>query len=314
MLYLVTGENQFSVDQALADLVRTADEVRHYDGALLSHEELTAAIFAVSMFASHRVVVIHELSKQKLLWEALPKIYQAVDQTDVVIYEPRPDKRLKTSKWLATAAQVIDCKHILGSDTSSAEAWLADYSRGQGVSLRQQQIADMVRRAIRTDANDKAIIDQQLLATTVLQLRDADNIDDDILDTVLSPSIYENVFSLLGSALDGDRRKVTEQVAHMRQGEESYMVLGLISTQLAQLIAIYLADENQSIDDIAKATATHPYALRSMKKFAAKLTLGQLKSIVQVFVDADEAIKTSSIDPWTALDIALMKVTLSTTR
>ena len=314
MIVLITGESQFRVDAAIAGVSDGADEVLHYGGTALTLAALHEALLGVSMFAPKRVVIIDELSKQKDLWEALPDVYQD-SETTVVLYEPRPDKRLKTYKWLAKESRVIDCSHLPANDTRTAERWLADYATEQGVKLTTGQVSDMVRRAIRADTSgNKPIIDQQLLATTVGQLRDAPKVTTEVIDTVLAPSVYENVFNLLGTALDGKVEDIERQVASMRSGEEGYMVLGLLASQLSQLAALVLAGRDRSIDEIARTTGAHPFALRQMQKYAARLTPEKLSVYIRLFATADAQIKTSSGDPWTALDIALTKVALDNQR
>lgn len=311
VIYLVVGESQFRVDQALAEVSEGADEVLRYDGTALSLATLREALLGISMFAPKRVVIIDELGKQKGLWEVLPDIYQDSEQTNVVLYEPKPDKRLKTYKWLAKAARVIDCSHLPANDTRTAEKWLADYAAMHGVTLASGQVSDMVRRGIRADASSgKPIIDQQLLATAVSQLRDAGDVTTEAIDTVLAPSVYENVFNLLGTALDGKLDEVERQVASMRSSEEGYMVLGLLASQLSQLAALVLAGRDRSVDDVAKATGAHPFALRQMQKYATRLTATTIGHYIRLFAAADAQIKTSSVDPWIALDVALAKIAL----
>ena len=310
MIYLVHGESQFRGDAALAELAQGADEVVRLDGTTLTRETLLGALFAVSMLAPQRVVIIDELSKQKDLWEALPDMYSDAEGTDVALYEPRPDKRLRTYKWLTKHAKVIDCGHLFASDTHAAEKWLKEYAEEQGSGLTSEQASDMVRRAVRTDGGSKPIIDQQLLATAVAQLRHAPEVTTAVIDTVLAPSVYENVFNLLGTALDGKVDEVERQVASMRTSEEGYMVLGLLASQLSQLAALVLASRERSVDEVAKAIGAHPFALRQMQKYANRLTIEELSYYIQLFATADTQIKTSATDPWTALDIALTKVAL----
>lgn len=311
MIYLVIGENQFRVDEAVARVCQGADEVVRLDGSALSREALVEALFATSLFAAKRVVCIDELSKHKALWEALPELYRDAEGTDLVLLEPKPDKRLKAYKWLAKEAKVVDCGHLHANDTRTVEKWLADYAAGQGVTLTAALASDMVRRAVRSDPHgNKPIIDQQLLATAVMQLQNADTVTPETVDTVLAPSAYENVFNLLGTVLDGRADEVAQQVATMRHNEEAYMVVGLLASQLTQLTALVLAGSGRSVDEVAKATGAHPFALRQMQKYAGRLSLERLARYIDLLRAADAQIKTSSTDPWTAIDIALAKIAL----
>ena len=306
MIYLVVGDNQFRIDEALA---RFGDQREQYDGRELTRESLMNALYGMSLFGGETTVVVDTLSQQKALWEALPDIITDAESVRLVLLEPKPDKRLRTYKWLVGVAKSIDCGHFSAQDTRGAEKWLIDYAAGQGVTLTAPLASDMVRRAVRTDAtSNKPIIDQQLLATAIMQLRSAAAVTPELVDTVLAPSAYENVFNLLGTALDGRSDEVARQVATMRQSEEAYMVLGLLASQLSQLAALVLAGPRRSIDEVAKATGAHPFALRSMQKYATRLNTKQLAYYVELLQGADTQIKTSSTDPWTAIDIALTKI------
>lgn len=310
MIYLLVGENQFRVDAAIAEIAGQTPHTR-LDGASLSRESLVGALFSVSLFEPASVVVIDELSKQRDLWDMLPSTYKEVDGVTIVLREPHPDKRLKAYKWLTTHAELIDCGYFAANETRAAEQWLARYATDQRTNLTSTQVADMVRRALRTDAGStRPVIDQQLLATAVQQLSDSGQVTTEMIDTVIAPSAYENVFDLLGQALSGNVDAIAGRVATMRHSEEGYMVLGLLVSQITQLTALVLAGRDQTVDDVAKAMGAHPFALRSMQKYATGLGVDQLAMYVEALNEADARIKTSSIDPWTAIDIALNNIAL----
>lgn len=309
MIHVLLGENQFRIDAALRELTQGADEVRRLDGVTLTRSELVEAVYGVSLFASERVVIIDELSRQRSLWDSLPELLKDPTDVTVIFAEPNLDKRLKTYKWLTQHTKIIDCEYLEANNTRAAETWARDYATNQNVVLSGELAAEMVRRALRTDPGSKRpIIDQQLLATALTQLSGSGEVTRELIDTVLAPSSYENVFELLGLVLDGSVEALSRVIDHMRRHDDAYMVTGLLASQLTQLTALVLARGEVSIEQIAKDTKAHPYALRSLQRYAGRLTRQDLAWYVSQLAQADGLLKTTSNDPWLVVDVALTKM------
>ncbi|NCQ54469.1 hypothetical protein GW791_03475, partial [Candidatus Saccharibacteria bacterium] len=98
MITLITGENSFEVERALASIADSFDgNVERIDGSDLQLTQLPDILMGVSLFAIARTVVIRGLSTNKPIWTVfgdwLPRIS---DDIHLVLVEPKPDKRMTT--------------------------------------------------------------------------------------------------------------------------------------------------------------------------------------------------------------------------
>ncbi len=309
MLYVLTGDNLFQRDQEIARIAGGRD-IERYEGADLAPERLGEVLAGQTLFATDSVTRIDTPSANKAVWEALESWAERVSG-DVIVVEPKPDKRTRTYKALQQHATVIDCTMWSERQSGKAAIWLRSYSSDRQVSLSSAQIDDVVHRAIRpSDDGKSTVIDQQLLATVIDQLAGAETITDDMIDTVLAPSMHENVFSLFGAALDGDVATVRAKIAHLRVSQEAHMAFGLLGSQATNLAALVLGGDRTSAE-IAKDIGTHPFALSQLERYAAKLSRRDVARIIDTLATADERLKRSTAEPWTLLEQALLDIALS---
>lgn len=306
MLYLLTGENLFQRDQELARIAAGRDIERH-GGSQLQPERLGEVLAGQSLFTVDSVTRIDDASANKELWDALEAWIERID-SDVVLCEAKPDKRTRTYKLLQKHAEVIVCEYWTDRQTGPAAGWLRGYAEEQGVKLTADHVRGLIARATRpSDLSDKPIIDQQLLASAVEQLRGAESITTELIDTVLAPSVQENVFTLLTSALDGKIAVLQGQLTNLRITQEPHRLLGLLSTQVANLAGLVLAD-GRSAKQVASDLGVNPYALGQLESRARTIDRAQLRQIVEILAEADLRIKRSSAEPWTIIEQALLNI------
>lgn len=263
----------------------------------------------MTLFSEQRLVIIRDLSAQKSLWSELPMwLEQASDTTDIYLVEATVDKRTKTYKWLQKHANVVECAALKAAQTAKAEAWLRDYAATLQLQLDQKTAHAIVQRAIRSGSDDKPIIDQQLLAGAVTQLKLHDaEISPGLLDTILPPSQYQNVFALLTTALDGDNEKARQMTHDLRTHDEGYKVLAVLASQIVQLSLVVIAGEHHA-HTVAAESGVHPYVLQQLQRYRGQLSVEQVTVLVEVAATLDHKSKQSSTDPWLLVDALLAQV------
>ncbi len=235
----------------------------------MSVNQLGDALGGQTLFGGGEAVVIRRSSKNRSLWDALADWAEKLDdETTLILLETKPDKRTKTYKALQTHAKLVNCEAWSSRQTAQAESWLRDYAVKLGISLDTAITRSMVQRAIRpSEIDEKPIIDQQLLATAVKQLSLADTVDEAVLDTVMPPSLSENVFSLLERAIQGDIPTVQRMVSHLSSAQQDgHQTFGLLASQASNLAALTMS--SQSPEQIAMDIGANPYALRQLAPIA----------------------------------------------
>lgn len=311
MIYCLVGENSFVRQLELKKLLAGRDS-REYDGSDMASADLATALTGQSLFGGDELVVIDDASNSKSLWDALGMWAEKLDAaTTLILCDTKPDKRTKTYKQLQKHSKLIACDAWSSRQTAQAEEWLLQYAAKQDVQLTTALARDMVQRAIRPSAiDDKPIIDQQLLATAVVQLSMAEQtIDSELIDTILPPSLHENVFGLLERAMRGDVLAVQRMVQHLASAQQDgHQTFGLLISQASNIAALGIAHAPST--QVAADIGAHPYALSQLTTVAKNASLAQIRFVIQSLAHADEQLKSGRGAPWELIEKSLVEIAL----
>lgn len=298
MITLLTGENSFELERALKEIIGgfdgTAEKV---DGSELELKQLPDLLMGGTLFADKRLVIIKNLSDNKAVWTSLEDWMARVsDDIQLVLVEPKPDKRTKTYKNLKKVAGSKEFSVWSERDIGRAEQWVSAEANALGFELDKKSAQALVRR-VGTD--------QWLLTQALQKLIVIDVITPAIIEDIIDASPTENVFYLFEAALKGNAMRVRQMMTILESTEDPYRLFGLLGGQVFQLAALSVADVSPA--EVAKDIGVHPYALAKLTPFVNKLGRAKIKQIVTVFAEADTAMKTSAGEPWLLIERALMK-------
>ena len=137
----------------------------------------------------------------------------------------------------------------------------------------------------------------------------AGELNDELINALVPLAPAESAFELFAAMLDGDRGKVRAIIAYLEaeNGDDgAYQTLGLLVSQLVQLNALVLSGGDTGA--VARDFAAHPYALRKVAPYAARMTPAQLAVINSALAQADEHMKTTRVSPWLLVETALVDV------
>ncbi len=301
MITVLTGDNSFELTRALDGIVAAfAGTAEKYDGSDLELPRLPDLLSGATLFASERLVIIKELSGNKQLWEILPDWLERVsDDVQLVLVEPKPDKRTKTFKELKKHAMVREFAMWGDRDIMQAEKWVGEEAERQGFALNRQLASLLVARVG---------LDQWQLYHAIEKLSVLDAVTTEVIENVIEANPSENVFNLLETALRGNTQKIGQMIRALQLGQDPYMTFGLLSGQVFQLAALAVADKLAA--EVAKDIGAHPYALGKLAPHAKRLGRTGARKLVAIFADADTAMKSTSTDPWLLIEEALVKTAL----
>ena len=312
MIQLLFGDNAFEIEQLVRKMVDSfSGEAEKVDGSSLELNQLPGLLMGATLFAERRLIIISGLSAQKELWGQLTTWLERLsDDTQLILIEPSVDKRTKTYKWLQKNAQSKECVQLRDYESSKAINWLTDYAAAHSTVLSQSIAALMVQRAVILSDQGKAVIDQQLLARAIDGLAYApEPISESMLDAVLPPSAYENVFELLATAMRGDMAAVMDATKRLALSEDGHRVAALICSQAVNLSVLSSAHKaGVSSGQVAKDIGVHPFALSQLDAVAGKLSYQEANNIVERIVMMDNDMKTGQLDAWTAITTTLVKI------
>ena len=298
MITLLTGENSFEVERALHGITDVfVGDVEKIDGSSLQLSQLPDILTGISLFATERMVVIRNLSENKVIWSVfgdwLPRIS---DDIHLVLIEPKPDKRTTTFKLLIKIAKVMDFQLWSDRDTQLAEKWVIAEAKTLGFDLDKVSAQFLVRRVG---------VNQWALYHALEKLALVDSVSVEVIKDVVEPNLTENVFNLFETALGGDIAELQQSLKILEQTQDVYQLFALLSSQVFQLAAVAHATKT---DNVARDFAIHPYVVSKLTPIAKKVGKSGVAKIVKIFASADDDLKLSRAEPWLLIERALIKV------
>ncbi len=298
MITLLTGDNAFEIERTLERLVSDFDgEAERVDGARLELRQLPDLLMGVSLFADKRLIIVKDLSESREVWSGLGDWLERVSSDiDLVLVEPKLDKRTATYKALKKGVKVIECLEWSDRDTSKATDWIIDEAQKLGLKLDKKSAQLVVARVG---------VNQWQLYNAVQKLSLVDAVTPTVIESVIDASPTENVFNLFEAALSGDRVRLQAMLSVIEQSEDPFRLFALLSGQAFQLAAVAVSGQ---ADDTAKDFGIHPYAVSKLKSSANKLGRGGARKIIKIFAAADDDMKLSRADPWLLIERALQQV------
>ncbi len=299
MITLLSGDNSFEINRAIKQTEADfSGETERVDGESLELRQLPDLLMGVSLFSDKRLVIIRDLSANKLIWPELSTwLARLSDDIHLVLVEPKPDKRTTTYKELKKIAEVHEFNQWELRDAAKAETWLIAEAKQIGVKLDFASAKLIVRRIG---------VDQWQLYNAIQKLASVDVIDQATIEAVIDANPTENVFNLFEAALKGDRARIADMLKVIEQTEDPFRLLALLTGQAFQLAAVITAGPN---DDIVKDFGIHPYAISRLESSARKLGRGGARKIINIFAVSDDDIKLSRADPWLLIERSLQQIT-----
>lgn len=300
MLVLLCGENAYERDQYMA--AHGLAECHRYDGTEVDIATLRQLLQGVSLFSTQQKVIINGLSEQKAVWSDLGELLtpELIAAAEVVLLETKPDKRTKTYKLLQKHATVVQCNPFSEKDTGKAVRWLQALANERVISLSAEAATELVARVG---------VDQYRLLHELLRLAVVGEITKEVVCMHTPASPKEVAFSLLETALTSDASAVRQAVAMARLTADPYMTFGLVVSQVYAISGLVLTrGEDIAATELAATLGVHPFVLRNLQQSARMLELQTVRELISELAVADERMKTSDIDPWLAIETALLAV------
>lgn len=304
MIKAFTGGNLFELQ---AEIKRLVNKFKSENGELsvekidceeAEYNQITEAIQGLSFLYSKKLVVLNRPGTQKQFVENFERLIESIpDSVDVVIVEPKPDKR---STYFKLLHKKTDFKSFDELGPRELPAWLIQQAKARGGSLSQNDARYLVERI---GAN-------QLLLSNELDklLLYEPQVSRQYIDTLTEPSPQSTVFNLIDAAFSGNTKRVMEIYVEQRaQKVEPMQIIAMLAWQL-NVLAIVKAAGNKPLTEVASESGLSYFVLQKSQPIASSLSMLQLKQIIGDLQDLDVKTKTIAIDPDEALQNYLLKL------
>ena len=304
MITTLTGTNDFARGQKLRQLVRAFQDehgefaLEKLDGEDASTEQMRASVESLPFLTSRKLVVLREPGKQKPFTEQIDVILDAVtDTTDVIIVEPKLDKRLTYYK---TLKKRTDFQEYTELDAKGLVPWAIQYVTEKGGSLSRPDATELVDRIgpnqqMLTQEIDKLLLSNPHITTQTIH---------DLTDKTPQSTMFE----LLDAAFAGKHERALQLYKDQRsQKVEPQAILAMLAWQLQIIVTVKTAGDRPQ-DEIAKIAKLNPFVVRKTATVARRHSLAEIKQAVDRLYSIDIRSKRSQLDLDEALSLYLLQL------
>ncbi len=292
MIVTLTGTNFYllkrRMDELVDKFVAKHDELalERVDAEEAEPQAVLDAISSLPFLADRKMVVVRNLGMNKVAAEQIEQIIDSAgNTTDIIFYEPMPDKRTNYFKVLKSKTEFEEFNEM---DARALSRWLVDEAKKQAGNL---SFADASYLVERVGTNQEQLANE--LEKLIIYEPKITRANVDIL-TVKTPQ--SRVFDLLDAAFSGNKKRALELYAEQRaQKVEPQAIAAMIAWQL-RLIALAKYGKDKDSNQIAKDIGTSPYPVIKAQRLASKMDEQKLKDMVGEALKIDEMGKTSPLD------------------
>lgn len=304
MIYTLSGANSFALKTELDKLTRAFVEehgefgLERLDGEEASVDAMRASIESLPFLTPRKLVVLREPSKQKAFTESISDILAAVsDSTDLIIFEPKLDKRLNYYKTLKKESDFRDFPEL---DANGLAQWAIGYTKERKGTLSLAHARLLV---------DRSGPNQQMLQNELDKLLAFNpNITKESVEALVDRLPQSTVFELLDAAFAGKTKQAMQLYYEQRALKvEPQAIIAMLAWQLHILVVVKAAG-NKPAPDIAKAAKLNPFVARKSQGLVKTVSMSRLKQLVHELLDLDMRLKRSSIDADDAVQLYLLKL------
>lgn len=302
MTVVLTGANSFMLRAEIGRIIQGFVEthgdmaLERLDGEEVSYDRISEAVQSVPFLASKKLVVLHSPSANKQFVEyADTLLVDTPESTDIVIVEPKLDKRTAYYKWLKKHTEFREFNEL---DSRSLAPWAVQFAKEQGSTLSLSDAAYLI---------DRVGANQQLVSNEIrkLALVGAKITRTDI-EQMTEPTPQSKIFDLLDAAFAGQTKRALDLYTEQRSMKvEPQEILAMIGWQLRQ---VALAKTAGTKHDLVREGKVSPYSANKAKAIASRLTLQHLKELIHGILAIDARSKRQPIDIDEALQTYILSI------
>jgi DNA polymerase-3 subunit delta len=304
MIVTLTGANDLQrraqLDKLIAAFVAeyTDMAVERYDGEETPAARMRESAASLPFLTSRKLVILREPSRQKAFAESIAEVLDDVaDTTDLIIYEPKLDKRSTYYKLLKKNTEFREAAEL---DAHGLAAWIREYVQEKGGSISggdAQYLVDRVgmnQQMVRSEIDKLLAYDTTITQATIMALTE--------------PLPASTVFELVDAAFAGRPERAFQLYREQRALRvEPQAILAMLAWQL-HVLAVVKAGGNRAAADIAKEAKLNPYVVRKTQGLARALSLQQIRQLVADLLELDMQLKRTAIDADEALQLVLLRL------
>jgi len=304
MVVTLTGSNDFARNRELRQLVEafvaehTDMAVERFDGEETDAARMRESAASLPFLTTRKLVILREPGKQKAFAEHITEVLADVaDSTDLVIVEPKLDKRLAYYKTLKKST---DFREFTELDGNGLARWATEYATAHGGTLPPGDARFLV---------DRAGPHQQLLAVELDKLLAYNpSITRQSIELLIEPLPQSTVFELLDAAFAGKAARALELYREQRALKvEPQAIIAMLAWQL-HVLAVVVSADSRTADVIAREAKLNPFVVRKTQGLVRGVGLGRVRSMITDLLALDRRLKSVTVDADEAVQLYLLQL------
>lgn len=307
MIVCLTGPNSFQLSQEVQKRIQkfTAEHgdlsLQRIDGEVAELPQIQESLMALPFLTSKKMVLMRAPGSNKLFVERVEILLaQIPDTTDVIIVEPKIDKRSAYYKFLKKNTEFMECSEL---DGNGLAAWLVRITKDRAGHISSNDARYLIER-VGPNQQMLSMDLEKLLLHNVQVTRKT-------IDMLTDPTPQSTIFQLLEAAFANDAKRALALYQEQRALKvEAPQIIAMLAWQL-HIITIIKAADNRSSAEIAKAAKLSPFVVQKSAAIARYLSLAQLKQLITELLDIDLKSKRSNLDMDEALQNYLLKLAIA---
>jgi DNA polymerase-3 subunit delta len=283
MIVTLSGSNSFALkaelDRRVAEFLKEHGDMalERLDGEEAEFNRLTEALQSLPFLATKKLVVLRTPGANKQFAEKFEELLPTIaETTDVIIVEPKLDKRTQYYKTLKAKTELKEFNEL---DAPQLARWLVETAKELGGSLSLGDANYLVERAG---------TNQLMLSNELTKLLDYDSaVTRKTIDLLTEPSPQSTIFELLDAAFAGRTKWAIELYEEQRKLKvEPIQIIAMLAWQLHTMALIKTA-RDRTPDQIAHEARLNPYVVRKNLPLVKRLSLAELKDLVGRVLELD---------------------------
>ncbi|MDL2274105.1 DNA polymerase III subunit delta [Oscillospiraceae bacterium OttesenSCG-928-G22] len=316
-VYLLYGPEKYLLHHYEGRLVETAlgssgetFNLRRFDGASLTPDELEGAVWTPPFGAPKAAVVVRDLDVQKdATWrQYLEELISDLPAHICLLFtydalEFTPDMRGKLMKRIAETGRIVE---------------FAEQERGDLVSWLSRRFRALSKDIARADAEYMIFRCGPLMEGLLMEVEKlasatkGERITREAIDKITIPALDAVIYELCDHVVD---KKTAKAVSTYREllamKHETYVLLAAVSRQFRQLYTLKLLTGEGPLserDAMELSGVRSPYAVRRMLGTVRKLDESYLAHAVVRLSDTDFLLKSADVDRTRELELLLISL------
>ncbi len=268
------------------------------DGEEAELPRIREALESLPFLASKKLVVLRKPSANKQFIEQAEALLSEVSEiTDVLIIEPKLDKRLAYYKYLKKATNFQEFNEL---DERGMAEWLSAQAVAAGGKLSATDARVLI---------DRVGLNQQMLSSEIDKLVSYNpQITRESIELLTEKTPQSTIFELIDAAMNGrTKQALTLYNEQRRMKVEPQQILAMFIWQLHILALVKTAGE-RSPDEIARQAKVSPYTVKKTVGIARRLSGPKLKQLVHDTYLLDIGLKSKPIDADEALQHLILSL------